>query len=276
MVTQRKTIPAERLALPQVTLCTASSVNVDATLRALEASVAQIDFAACKLFTDARIKPGHPAISIVPISRLGSSAAYSEFLLSQMVDHVDTSHCLVAQWDGHVLDAARWRPEFLDYDYIGASWPQFDDGHDVGNGGFSLRSRRLMEACRDPQFKALHPEDIAIGRTNRSWLEGRGMRFAPPELADLFATERRGDLQTSFGYHGVWNMPRAIGVEAFWRVYRELDDRGTLSHDFSSILNDVRHGRGGQLRTVRMIFDQVKYILREKSRFSLRLKDRRY
>ena len=259
MMTQRKCIPAERLALPQVTLCAASSVNVEATLRALEASVAQIDFAACKLFTDAPIKPGHPAISIVPISRLASSVAYSEFLLSQMVDHVDTSHCLVAQWDGYVLDAARWQPEFLNYDYIGASWPQFDDGHDVGNGGFSLRSRRLMEACRDPQFKALHPEDIAIGRTNRSWLEGRGMRFAASELADLFATERRGDLQTSFGYHGVWNMPRAIGIEAFWRVYRELDDRSTVGHDFSSILNDVRHGRGGQLRMARMIADHIKY-----------------
>ncbi|WP_380802009.1 DUF5672 family protein [Sphingobium tyrosinilyticum] len=223
--------------------------------------MAQIDFAACKLFTDAPIKPENSAISVVPITRLGSSAAYSEFLLSQMVDHVVTSHCLVAQWDGHVLDAARWRPEFLDYDYIGATWPQFDDGHDVGNGGFSLRSRRLMEACRDPQFKAVHPEDIAIGRTNRSWLEGRGMRFAPPELADLFATERGGDLQTSFGYHGVWNMPRAIGVEAFWRVFRELDDRATVSHDFSSILNDVRHGRSGQLRMVRMIANHIKYRL---------------
>ena len=85
------------------------------------------------------------------------------------------------------------------------------------------------------------------------------MRIAPFELANLFSTERSGDLQTSFGYHGVWNMPRAIGVEAFWRVYRELDDRGTVSHDFSSILNDVRHGRGGQLRMVRMIADHIKY-----------------
>lgn len=85
------------------------------------------------------------------------------------------------------------------------------------------------------------------------------MRFAPPELADVFATERAGDLQTSFGYHGVWHMPRAIGVEAFWRVYRELDDRGTVSHDFSTILNDVRFGLGGRGRTIRMIADHMKY-----------------
>lgn len=252
----------DRLALPQVTLCAATSVNVKATLRALEVSLAQVDFAACKLLTDAPVRPDHPGITVVPIRRLESSAAYSDFLLTQMVDHVETSYCLVIQWDGHVIDAARWRAEFLDYDYIGASWPQFDDGQDVGNGGFSLRSRRLMEACRDPEFHPFHPEDIAIGRANRNWLEGRGMRFAPRTLAEMFSTERRGELETSFGYHGVFNMPRAIGIEDFWQRYRELDDRGTVRHDFGSILKDVGHGVGGSLRMARMLTDYVKHALK--------------
>lgn len=252
---------AKRLALPQVTLCAATSVNVKATVCALEASLAQIDFAACKLFTDASVSLEHPSISVVPIRRLDSSVAYSDFLLLQMVDYVETSHCLVAQWDGHVLDARRWHPEFLDYDYIGASWPQFDDGHDVGNGGFSLRSRRLMEACRNPHFRTSHPEDLAIGRANRGWLEGIGMRFAPRQFADLFATERAGDLETSFGYHGAWNMPRAVGVETFWKLYRELDDRGTIRHDFAKILKDISHGSGGSRRIIRMIADYMKHRL---------------
>jgi len=246
-----------RLALPQVTLCAATSVNVKATMCALEVSLAQIDFAACKLFTDALVKASHPNISIVPIERLGSSAAYSEFLLSQMVDHVETSHCLVAQWDGHVIDAGRWRPEFLDYDYIGASWPQFDDGKDVGNGGFSLRSRRLMEACREPQFLRSHPEDVAIGRENRNWLEEVGLRFAPRVVADLFSTERGGDLQVSFGYHGSWLMPQVIGVDAFWPLYGTLDDRGTVRHDFAAILKQIARGPGGWRRALRLIADQA-------------------
>lgn len=253
--------PAERLSLPQVTLCAATSVNLKATLRALDACIAQIDFAAVKLFTDAPVTSDHTGISILPIGRLDSLAAYSDFLLSQIVDHVESSHCLVAQWDGHVIDAGRWRPEFLDYDYIGASWPQFGDGHDVGNGGFSLRSRRLMEACRDPQFRRLPLEDLAIGRENRCLLESRGMRFAPRALADLFATERTGDLGKSFGYHGVWHMPRAIGVEAFWRVYRDLDDRGTVMHDFGSILKAVGRGPGGLARMARMTADYLKHLL---------------
>ncbi len=259
---------ASRLALPQVTLCAATSVNVAATIRAMEVCIAQVEFAACKLFTDAQVVPDHPGITVVPIRRITDSLAYSDFVLSQMVDHVDTSHCLVVQWDGHVIDATRWRPAFIEVDYIGASWPQFDDGHDVGNGGFSLRSRRLMAACRDPGFRAAYPEDVAICRVNRTWLEGQGMRFAPRSLADLFAAERRGDLNTSFGYHGVFNMIRAIGIDAFWQIYRDLDDHGTIRHDFGAILKEARAGAGGVRRGARMIVDRVRHALRTRSRTS--------
>ena len=249
--------PADRLALPQVTLCAVTSVNVVATVRALDASLAQIDFADCMLFTDVAVQPSHPSIRVVQVARMASTDAYSDFLLTKLVDYVESSHCLVAQWDGHVIDAQRWRPEFLDYDYIGASWPQFDDAHDVGNGGFSLRSRRLMEACRAPDFRPGHPEDVAICRANREWLQARGMRFAPAELADLFAAERAGDLATSFGYHGVFNMPRALGTEAFWQIYRELDDLGTVRHDFCGIFRQVGRGPGGIRRMGRMIADRL-------------------
>jgi len=245
---------APRLALPQITLCAVTSVNVAATVRALDACLDQVAFADCMLFTDAPVRPDRPDIRVVPIAPLESSAAYSDFLLSRLVDYVETSYCLVAQWDGHLLDARRWRPDFLDYDYIGARWPQFADGHDVGNGGFSLRSRRLMLACRAPEFHASHPEDLAIGRVNRDRLEAQGLRFAPPALADLFATERAGDLATSFGYHGVFNMPEAIGVEAFWDVYRELDALGSVWHDFAAIRKAV--GRG---RAATMIVDRLRH-----------------
>jgi hypothetical protein len=254
---------APLLSLHQVTLCAASSINVKATVRALKICMEEAVFASCKLFTDAAVELEGLPIEVVPIEGLWSSAAYSDFLLSNLVDHVQTSHCLVVQWDGHVLDASRWRPEFLDFDYIGARWPQFSDDHDVGNGGFSLRSRRLMEACRNPTFQAVHPEDLAIGRINREWLESRGMRFAPREVADLFAAERAGDVRTSFGYHGVFNMPRAIGTEAFWDVYRELDNRGTVHHDFADIARQITRGRGGARRLMRMLVDRARDVFRK-------------
>jgi hypothetical protein len=254
----------KRLKLPQVTICAVTSVNVKATMRALEASLGQIAFAECLLLTDADLLSDNREIRVVPIERIGSSAAYSDFVLNQLVDHVDTSHCLIVQWDGHVLDAGRWASAFLDYDYIGASWPQFDDGYDVGNGGFSLRSRRLMEVCRTSGFRQIHPEDLAIGRINRQLLEERGMRFAPRHLADRFAAERAGNVQETFGYHGVFNMPQALGVESFWQVYSDLDNWGTVRHDFKSIFQDVRRGPGGLGRAVQMLKDRLSYALRKR------------
>lgn len=250
-----------RLALPQVTLCAASSVNVAATILALEASLAQIEFAACKLFSDTALAPHHPEITVVPIARLTSAADYSGLVLNGLVDHIETTHCLIVQWDGHVLDARRWQPAFLDYDYIGARWPQFSDGHDVGNGGFSLRSRRLMEACRLPGFRASHPEDVAVGRVNRTWLEAEGMHFASQALADSFSAERTGNPDESFGYHGVWHMPRMLGETAFWDVYRNLDDLGTIGHDFWSLLKQVGSGAGGVQRALQMTSDVVHHAL---------------
>lgn len=240
------------LHMPDVTLCAVSCVNIEATFKAMEASMRNIRFGACKLLTDVPVVSSNPAIEIVSIAPLRSSQDYSAFVLQQLPDHVSTSHCLIVQWDGHVLDARRWRPEFLEYDYIGAPWPQFGDGHDVGNGGFSLRSRRLMEACRAPGFHTMHPEDVAICRRNRSWLEARGMRFAGSDLAGRFATERSGNLNLSFGYHGVFNMPKAVGQADFWKIYLSLDDRKTVYHDFAIIVRDILPARGGVPRAALM------------------------
>jgi hypothetical protein len=120
MVVDSCITPDERLELPQVTLCAITSVNVKATIRALEICLEQIAFAECKLFTDVPVRPDNPEIQLIPIGRLDSAAQYSKFVLFELAQHVESSHCLIVQWDGHVLDARRWRPEFLEYDYIGA------------------------------------------------------------------------------------------------------------------------------------------------------------
>lgn len=201
-------------------------------------------------------------IRVRQVERITSAAAYSHLLLAELVDHITTSHCLVVQWDGHVIDPARWRADFLDYDYIGARWPQFDDGHEVGNGGFSLRSKRLLEACRATEFEAHHPEDLAICRTNRRMLEARGMRFAPRELADTFSAERASDPALSFGYHGVFLMPRVLGAERFWKLYQELDERGSIWVDTWKIARNLRRPS----LIVRLLRDRRSDILARKAR----------
>lgn len=250
-----------RLSLPTVTLCAVTSVNVPATIAALEACLGQIDFAETILLTDASVAPGEP-IRVEPVSPIRSSRAYSNFLLQNLVNHVRTEHCLVVQWDGFVIDATRWEKRFLEHDYIGAPWPQFSDGHDVGNGGFSLRSRRLLAACRDPDFRSSHPEDLAICRVNRQLLEQRhGIRFADRATAERFSYERTSSVEPSFGFHGIFNMIPALGFERFWEIYATLDERSTAAVDYRLLMSQIRRAGGGWSPRARLTLDRVRRAL---------------
>ena len=152
--------------LPQVTLVAVTSVNVAATVAALQRSMDEVAFGSVMLLAHERPRALPQAVQWHSIEPLGSSRAYSEFILRRLPAYVTTSHCLLVQWDGHVLNGSRWRDEFLSYDYIGASWPQFPDGHDVGNGGFSLRSRALLQASQH-QSRANNEEEGSSLRASR-------------------------------------------------------------------------------------------------------------
>jgi hypothetical protein len=254
---------AHRLKLNRVTLCAATSVNVEATIAALAACLDQIEFADCVLLTDAAVDDAHEGIRVAPIAPLLSSRDYSNYILTRLVDQVHTSHCLIVQWDGFVLDAARWEDRFLDFDYIGAPWPQFEE-HVVGNGGFSLRSRKLLAACRDPAFVRGHPEDLAICRTNRSLLEEKfGIRIADPVSAGRFAFEREGEDRATFGFHGVFNMVGAVGPERFWQLFSTLDDLSTAFVDYRALMAQIGQGNQPWRRRFELTAKYVRHVLRD-------------
>jgi hypothetical protein len=255
-------VAGPKLRLSTVTLCAVTSVNVEATIAALRACLDQVDFADCLLLTDAEVVTDHFGIRIVPIAKLDSSRAYSEFILHELAGHIRTAHCLVVQWDGFVLDAGCWDPSFLEYDYIGAPWPQFDDNCSVGNGGFSLRSRKLLEACCDPAFQASHPEDLAICRINRPLLERRfGIRFADRATAGRFAYERGAPSAFSFGFHGVFNMVPALGTDHFWQIYNSLDNPSTAFIDYRALMRQLGHGRHAFWRRLRLSADWLGHLV---------------
>lgn len=246
------------LRLPTVTLCAAASVNVRATIAALSASLDQVEFAECLLFTHQEVFPIDGRIRLIPIEPLRSSRDYSDFMLRALVDHIHTDHCLVVQWDGFVIDARQWDPAFLRYDYIGAPWPQFHDGHDVGNGGFSLRSRRLLEACRASRFEGGHPEDVAICRTNRSMLERvYRLAFADRGTAARFSFERAVPADPTFGFHGIFNMIPTLGAERFWQIYRMLDDRRSAATDYWLLMHQLRGSQDALTRRALLTLDML-------------------
>lgn len=217
------------IRLDDVTMVAASSLAINATVSAFHRSLEQVQCAAVKFFTDAPLPKGSDArIERVPIPRLVSKAAYSDFILGELWRHVDTAHVLVIQWDGYVLDGRRWDPGFLKADYIGAPWPQFRDGMRVGNGGFSLRSTSLMRAVSTIAEPGSGAEDVVIARLLRPRLEQRGFRFADEDLARRFSFERTRRSGTEFGFHGVFNLPAVAGAVTTQQVLAGLE-KGLLS-----------------------------------------------
>lgn len=162
---------------------------------------------------------------------LTSKEQYSQFCMKELYKYVNTTHLLICQYDGFINNWKSWNSDWLQYDYIGAPW-YYTDGMAVGNGGFSLRSRRLMEIlATDERITILHPEDHHICRTYRAYLEFRyGIKFAPREVAERFSFEGYNQpdkyLTDQFGVHGnartkpvpkvsneryVFNQPRGLG-----------------------------------------------------------------
>lgn len=194
-----------KISAAQTTLCVIDTQTHALAARAMRRSLAAMDFADALFISDSGADTG--GARHVPIAPLAGRTAYSRFVMKELLAHIETRHVLLIQWDGYVANPAAWSDEFLAFDYIGARWGFHNDAHCVGNGGFSLRSRRLLEALQDPAIDRFEPEDEMIGRHYRPLLESRyDVRFAPPEVADRFSFETTYPTARPLGFHGLFNI----------------------------------------------------------------------
>jgi len=137
---------------------------------------------------------------------------YSTFAVYELHEHIDTEFAMCMQRDGYPLRPASWTDDFLRFDYIGAPWTwaagyravgkhECEVGRCVGNGGFSIRSKRLMEEAAKHEYDGDLNEDAFICKKIAHKLEAKGIRFAPVELASYFSVEN-GVYEFQFGFHG--------------------------------------------------------------------------
>lgn len=229
------------LVLSNITLCCIDSAHHRLALRALERSRDGIRFGRTLLLTD-RLPPGVDApagVDVVPIPPLATRADYSQFVLKSLLPHIATDHVLLVQWDGYVCNPDAWDPAFLNCDYIGAKWFWHDDGMRVGNGGFSLRSRRLLESLQDPRIALDGVEDETICRTFRPLLEkDYRIRFASEPLADRFAFEAAYPIGRPFGFHGLFNFCRVVPEPELAQMPALFDDAIARSPQCAQLLRN--------------------------------------
>jgi hypothetical protein len=208
------------LQLKNVTLVSMSSVDIRKTIKALLYSSEEIEFGAIKLISHKKPFNLPDKISFCPIDKITSVNQYSYHMIYSLDKYIDTEFALVVQADGYVANPSSWRAEFFQYDYIGAPFalPKDDFSYRdvynnimrVGNGGFSLRSKKLIDLANKLQlpWEASHGfynEDGFISVMNRHIYEANGCKFAPLDIAKYFSHEveiPETEGITPFGFHG--------------------------------------------------------------------------
>jgi Protein of unknown function (DUF5672) len=200
------------------------TITHQASARALAHSVnvLQKQIAISKIFwfsdTPLPIQINIPTVNVplAPFTNFWSDLARVTFQV--MPAYVDTDFVIMIQADGFAVNADAWTWQFCQHDYVGATWLSRDDpqGYGVGNGGFCMRSRKLLQ-CLPPLLphSVHHPEDVIICQHLRDVLVQQGISFAPSELADRFSIEWNTQspwLGRSLGFHGKHGIANYYGV----------------------------------------------------------------
>lgn len=198
------------LCLPNVTLLCVETRNPELAHWAIDRCLQETQFAKVVLITNLdRVGIQRPEIEYVQAPAIKTTENYSHLLLNGIEQYVLGSHVLVMQWDSFVIHPAQWSDGFLQYDYIGPIWPHHPTTP-VGNGGFSLRSVKLLQAIKQSGFVQGHPEDYCICADNKEFLENQcDIQFAPVSVAEQFAVER-SEWHPAFGFHGFFNFGKVL------------------------------------------------------------------
>lgn len=202
------------IKLSNVTLVAVSSVKITETVEAINKSMENIEFYDAILITHEKPNDLPNNISFIPCPKINNIDEYSKFMLFDLTKHIKTEFALIVQYDGYVLRPNKWSDEFFNYDYIGAPWPKNihyngDLNIRVGNGGFSFRSKKLLDVMNDYNLPftdngtGFFNEDGVICNYHRKTLDEIGIKFATPKVASMFSYESQCDesVQEPFGFH---------------------------------------------------------------------------
>ncbi len=193
-----------KLNLSDITVFCVDDIRPNEASDLLEQLSFKIDFFDVKLFSSQHTN----AVKTNPISNISE---YNNFLINELHSHINSEFAMCVQLDGYPLNFEAWDNDFLLYDYIGAPWTWVPRqlrkdscpiGKAVGNGGFSIRSKKIMQEALKYNYCDEDPdEDIFLCRKISDELKGDGVNFAPVELAHYFSVEN--DIyKGQFGFHG--------------------------------------------------------------------------
>jgi hypothetical protein len=217
--------------MKDITLICVDCVNLDRAVDSIQLYANDFKFSSIKILTNTNPN-NYNNICIIP--KLNNIDEYSKFILNDLTNYVDTEFCLLVQWDGIMLNPTAWKDTFLNYDYIGAPWAY--QTNNVGNGGFSLRSKKLLELLHNMKIVLPGAEDNIICRTGvKNELISAGITFADEEIAFKFSIEgnpKFGNIYTNqLGFHSftctnitdkLWPNTKYLNYIKKWNIHYNI------------------------------------------------------
>ena len=195
--------PSSKTKLP-IDIVSINCLTPEESIKALDYSCNFFSFKNSFLFTDKKIQsPDHKIIEIEKFKDLDD---YSNFILT-LDGYISSNHVLIVQDDGYIINPDLWSEEFLKYDYIGAPWPKTytwrkrwseqryqkasknAKKNRVGNGGFSLRSKKFLKYASTFSSCNGIAEDVFLCLVNYEKALDYDIKFAPFETALRFSYE---------------------------------------------------------------------------------------
>lgn len=196
----------KKIVLPQVTLVAMTGIGYKTQehLEAIKKSCEGIEFGEVKL---------------IQLGSIKDIDSWNEAIIKQLPKYIETEFVMFIHGDGYIINPNLWQHSWLEYDYIGASWPLPTDNFSyrtpkgqivrVGNS-VSLRSKKLMDlvATRPMEYHyGNNNEDGQICVWERDWLEEQGCKFAPLSVAKYFSKEHtiheNENIKKTFAFHQV-------------------------------------------------------------------------
>ena len=220
-IPQPRILDKNKLNLSNVTLIIVDCVDIDRCVIPINKSIENIAFNDVVLITSIR-KHIDINANVKYIDKLNNTNDYSKFIIKNLTNYVNTDFVLIIQWDGYVVNYNKWTDKFLKYDYIGAPIKSGKSAI-VGNGGFSLRSKKLLEFCKlhgdymiNHSLKSTKKlnEDIVLIQHHKRYLSNHHFVIAPLKLAQQFSSEYT-DYNGEFGWHGarkLWKEYHVPGI----------------------------------------------------------------
>lgn len=192
--------------IEKTTLVLVDCYNYGRATLSLKRSMAQCQFERVLFFTDIDLQID--GVEIIKIPPIKSKDQYSFFLLKELWKHITTDFILVTQHDAYILDGEQFDEKLYEVDYVGALWPEQDELAN-GNGGYSWRSKRLLDAVgKDQLITSTAPEDVSLCRVYRRYLEQNyGLIWASNEICERFSFELQVPVRKTMGFHGYFHPP---------------------------------------------------------------------